>query len=132
MHGNLGWDAQDGSAMPKSDGLLTRWYGIVAILLSITLSTAGYIWALAESATRAYHSNGDVARRSHLLHSEYVLCSALFAVVSALLIYGRKKSSWGGRSADLVALSMVLVFVGFVSEMFVLTLVGAILHRLRW
>jgi len=117
--------------MPKSGGLLTRWHGIVAILFSITLCTAGSIWALTESATRAYHSTGDESRRSHLLHSEYLLCSALFAVVSAFLIYGRKRSSWKGSSLDLVALSLALVFAGCVAEMFILTLAVATLHGLR-
>ena len=131
MHGLFGRDAPDGLRMPSLQGLLTGWYGIVVILVSITLCTAAYLSALTESAMRAYHSTGDEARHSHLLHSEYVFCWALFAVVSALLIYAKKSSSWEGPSVLLVVLSGVLAFVGFVSEMFILTLIGAILWRVR-
>ena len=131
MHGPFAPDAPHASGMPRSQGLLTRWYGIVVILVSITLCTAAYILALGESATRAYHSTGDEARHSHLLHSEYVFCWTLFAVVSGLLIYGRKRSRWKGPSVHLVALSGALAFLGFVSEVSILTLIGTILWRLR-
>jgi len=83
------------------------------IFMAISLWTASYINALAESSTIAYHSSGEAARSAHAVHTEYLNGSVSFAVVSALLIYGRRRQK-GERSPGLLILeSGALAFVGF-------------------
>ena len=117
-------------AMAGQSGFLSKWYGVAVIILSITLSTASYIWALAESAARAYHSTGIEAHHAHLLHSAYLISSALFAVISFVLLCVRSRGSEISTFL-LVIRSGVLVVVGVASEVFILMLIGSIQHSLR-
>jgi FtsH-binding integral membrane protein len=112
----------------RRGGFLSDWYGALAVALSISLCTASYIWALAESSTRAYHSAGNEGRHAHLLHSEYLICWVLCAVVSTLLLYGRRSDDTEDAPALRLVISASMVAAGFMLEVSILILRGWILH----
>lgn len=131
MASNNGQSLTSQTAPARWGSFLSEWYGIVVILLAITLCTASFVWTLAESTTRAYHLTGEAARLAHIIHTEYSISFLIFAVVSALLIYWRKRQMGEGSIGLLFVQSCALTVLGFVIEMSALMMIGSVMHSLR-
>jgi hypothetical protein len=95
------------------------------------MATVAYIWALAESASRAFHSVGSASHRAHLLHSEYVTCWALFVVLSTILVYVKQRDGGKGHFAVQVSLAAAVAIVGFLCEGFTMIVIAVIWHALK-
>jgi hypothetical protein len=103
-------------------------YGMAAIALLITLCTVCFLQALMVGASYAYHVGGYQARRAQLEGYVYIICAGLFALVSVLLVYKRKRLDDGSASFLRIVSSATLVFAGIALEVVLYIVFGYVQH----